>query len=93
MNENNSVEAIDNTNLIEESKFRIIKIVGIENCFHEENNQRKTCSKKLNKYATVFDYIDKVLNCFKCNKWSRINYFIYEYYWITSWKVQVQVLL
>ena len=24
-------------------------------------NQRKTCSKKLSKYVTAFDYIDKIL--------------------------------
>ena len=24
-------------------------------------NQRKSCSKKLNKYVTAFDYIDKIL--------------------------------
>ena len=29
--------------------------------FYQEINQRKSCSKKLNKYVTVFDYIDKVL--------------------------------
>ena len=27
----------------------------------EEINQRKSCSKKLNKYITTFDYIDKIL--------------------------------
>ena len=33
----------------------------IENYFIEEINQRKSCSKKLSKYADVFDYIDQVL--------------------------------
>ena len=27
----------------------------------EEVNQRKSCSQKLNKYVTTFDYIDKIL--------------------------------
>ena len=27
----------------------------------EEINQRKSCSQKLNKYITTFDYIDKIL--------------------------------
>ena len=27
----------------------------------EEINQRKSCSQKLNKYVTTFDYIDKIL--------------------------------
>ena len=29
--------------------------------FYQEINQRETCSKKLNKYVTTFDYIDKIL--------------------------------
>ena len=33
----------------------------IENYFYQEIDQRKSCSKKLNKYDTAFDYIDKVL--------------------------------
>ena len=61
MNESNSIETIDRTNLTEETRFRLDKIGKIENYFHEEINQRKLCSKKLNKYVTAFDYIDKVL--------------------------------
>ena len=52
---------MDRTNLTEETKFRLNKIGKIENYFHEEINQRKLCSKKLNKYVTGFDYRDKVL--------------------------------
>ena len=37
------------------------EIIGIENYFYQEINQRKSCSKKLNKYVTTFDYIDKIL--------------------------------
>ena len=61
MNESNSMEAIDKTNLTEETKFHLNKIGKIENYFHEEINQRKLCSKKVNKYVTVFYYIYKVL--------------------------------
>ena len=61
MNENNSNEAIDKTNLTEQAKFRLSEIIGIENYFYQEINQRKSCSKKLNKYVTAFDYIDKIL--------------------------------
>ena len=61
MNKNNSIETIDRTNLTEETKFRLDKIRKIENYFHEEINQRKLCSKKLNKYVTVFDFIVKNL--------------------------------
>ena len=52
---------IDKTNMSEQTKFRLGEIIGIENYFHQEINQRKLCSKKLNKYGTAFDYIDKIL--------------------------------
>ena len=61
MNESNSIESIDKTNLSEQTKFRLSEIIGIENYFYQEINQRKSCSKKLNKYVTTFDYIDKIL--------------------------------
>ena len=61
MNESNSIKAIDKTNLSEQIKFRLSEMIGIEKFFHQEANQRKSCSKKLNKYVTTFDYIDKVL--------------------------------
>ena len=61
MNESNSIETIDRTNLTEQTKIRLNKITEIENYFHQEINQRKSCSKKLNKYVTAFDYIDKIL--------------------------------
>ena len=61
MNENNSIKAIDKTNLSEQTKFRLSEIIGIENYFQQEINQRKSCSKKLNKYIAVFDYIDQAL--------------------------------
>ena len=59
MNENNSIEAIDKTNLTNQAKFRLDEISKIENYFIEEINQRKSCSRKLNKYVAVFDYIDQ----------------------------------
>ena len=55
MNESNK------TNLSEQTKFWLIEIIGIENYFLQEINQRKSCSKKLSKYVTAFDYIDKIL--------------------------------
>ena len=61
MNENNSIKAIDKTNLSQQTKFRLSEIIGIENYFQQEINQRKSCSKKLNKYIAVFDYIDQAL--------------------------------
>ena len=61
MNESNSIKAIDKTNLSEQTKFRLSEIIGIENYFYQEINQRKSCSRKLNKYVAVFDYIDQAL--------------------------------
>ena len=58
---NNSLETIDKTVLSEQTKFESSEIIGIENYFYQEINQKKSCSKKLNKYVTTFDYIDKIL--------------------------------
>ena len=59
--ENNSINAIDKTILTEQTKFRLSEIIGIENYFHQEINQRKPYSKKLTTYVTDFDHIDNVL--------------------------------
>ena len=61
MNKCNAIETIDKTNLSEPTKFRLDEISKIENYFIEEIDQRKSCSKKLNKYVAVFDYIDQAL--------------------------------
>ena len=61
MNENNSIKAIDKTNLTEQTKFRLSEIIGIENYFYQEISQTKSYHKTLNKYVAVFDYIDKIL--------------------------------
>ena len=44
-----------------QTKFRLSEIIGIENYFYREINERKSYIKKLNKYITIFDYIDKIL--------------------------------
>ena len=61
MNESNSIEAIDETNLTNQTKFRLDEISKIENYFIERINKKKSCSKKLYKYVAVFDYIDQPL--------------------------------
>ena len=61
MNESNSIEAIDITDLSGQTKFRLDEISKIENYFIEEINQRKSCSKKLSKYVPAFNCMDKVL--------------------------------
>ena len=54
------MNGIDKTNLTNETKCRLNQITSIENYVNQEINQRKTRSKKLNKYVTAFDYIDKI---------------------------------
>ena len=45
----------------DQTKFRLDEIKKIGNCFISEINQRKLCSKKLSKYVSTFNYIDKIL--------------------------------
>ena len=47
--------------LSEQTTFWLDEICKIENYFIEEINQRKSCSKKLSKYAAAFDYMEKIL--------------------------------
>ena len=61
MNESNSIQTTDRTNLTEQTKTRLDKITEIENYLYKEIIQRKSCSKKLRKYVAAFDYTDKVL--------------------------------
>ena len=51
---------IDKTKLADQKKFRLYEIKNIENYFINEINQQNSYSKKLNRYVTIFDYIDKV---------------------------------
>ena len=66
---------IDRNKLSDQTKFRSYKTKKIENYFI-----------KLNKYVTIFNYIDKILIvlCATSGWWS-INYFIFKCYWGTSW--------
>ena len=52
---------IDKTKLSDQTKFRLYEMKKIENCFINDINQQKVYSKKLGKYVTIFDYIDKIL--------------------------------
>ena len=60
MNESNSIEAIDKTNLINQTKFQLDEISKIENYFIEEVNQRKSYSKKLGKYVAFLIILTKL---------------------------------
>ena len=52
---------INKITLSEQTKFRLREIIGIENYFNQDFNQRKSYSKKLSKYVSAFDYVDKFL--------------------------------
>ena len=51
---------IDQGKLTDQIKFRLYEIKKIDNGFINDINQQKACSKKLSRYVTVFDYIDKI---------------------------------
>ena len=52
---------IDKIKLSDQTKFPLSEIMEIENYSYQEINQQKSQSKKLNKYVTIFDYIDTTL--------------------------------
>ena len=51
----------DQTKLTDQTKFRLYEIKKIDNCFVNDINQQKAYNKKLSRYVTIFDYIDKIL--------------------------------
>ena len=58
---NNYIEAISKLNLSKQTKIHLGEITGIENYFYQEINERKSYIKKLSKYVTISEYIDKIL--------------------------------
>ena len=54
------MDKIDKRNLSEQTRFQLDQIIDIENYFHQDIDQKKLCCKKLGKFATALDYIDKV---------------------------------
>ena len=50
----------DETNVTDQTKFRLNEISKIENYFNQEVKEKKLNSKKLSKYVAAFDYIDKI---------------------------------
>ena len=61
MKKNGIFNSPSSFNKLWNTNFRLSEIIGIENYFHQEINQRELCSKKLGKYVSAFDYIDKIL--------------------------------
>ena len=55
------MKQIKQNKLTDQTKFRLYEIKKIENCFINDINQQKAQSKKLSRYVTIFDYIDKIL--------------------------------
>ena len=47
--------------ITDQTKFRLCEIKKIDNCFVNDINQQKLKSRKLSRYVTIFDYIDKIL--------------------------------
>ena len=76
---------INKTKLSDQTKFRLYEIKKIENYFIDEINQRKSYSKKLSKYVTAFDYIDKILIVLSATTGGVSIFFFYKCYWSTSW--------
>ena len=58
---NNYIDVISKINLSGQTKIWLCEIIGIENYFYHEINERKSYIKKLNKYITIFEYMDKIL--------------------------------
>ena len=52
---------IDKSKLSDQTKFRLYEIKKIDNDFINDINQQKAYSKKLGRYVTIFDHIDKIL--------------------------------
>ena len=52
---------IDITKLSDQTKFRLYEINKFDNYFVNDINQQNAYSKKLSRYVTIFDFIDKVL--------------------------------
>ena len=55
------MDKINKINLSEQTKFWLDEVSKIENYLINEINETKSCCKKLNKYVTIFNYIDKIL--------------------------------
>ena len=80
MDESNFHKA-DKTNHTELTKIRLNRKTEIENCFQKKINQRKSCSKKLNKYVAAFDYIDKILIVLGATTGGVSIFFVDEHLW------------
>ena len=53
--------SIDTSNLSDETKITLNEIMKMKDYFNSEFQERKTISKKLSKFFTSFDFIEKIL--------------------------------
>ena len=79
------MKEINKINLSEQTKYRLCEIIGTENYFHQEINQRKLCIKKLKKTRYSLRLHRQDFNCFKRNKLWIIYNFFYKHCESTSW--------
>ena len=92
MVESNSIEcnsiksieqnSIDTSNLSNQ-QFRLNTISEIEDYFISEIKERELMSKKLSKYIYIFDYFDKIFDCFISKKWWCFYCILCNSYWST----------
>ena len=61
MNKYSSIEAINASSLSDQTKFKLNEIIKIEDYFNSEIQERNVTSKKIGKYMTAFDCLDKPL--------------------------------
>ena len=55
-------------NLNDQQQFRLNKINEVKDSFIAEKKERELMSKRLSTYIAYFDYFDKSLIVFFCNK-------------------------
>ena len=55
------MDKINKINLSEQTTFRLDEISKTQNYLIKEINETRSCCKKLNKYVTIFNYINKIL--------------------------------
>ena len=85
---NNSIRAIDKTDLLEQTKFRLNEISIIENYFIEEINQIKSCNQKLNKNIRMLEIT--IDNRYKCDLETINDPNNSQYFWINRSDLEIE---
>ena len=86
MVERNSIESIEHNSIdksnLNNKRFRLNKISEIEDYFIAEIKERELMSKKLSKYISFFDYLDKSLIVLSVTS-GCVSYILCKSYWST----------